>query len=219
MAVGGALEVGGAGPHKGARDHTAHRMGAGEHPAGDLAVAVQLLHRHNGLVGRDLEYAVGAGVDDQSAGAQMLLAVVADDVGAGVGQVADDLAPGETLKFFDHLGRESVRIGGQRLGAHHTGDLPVADGGVLAAAALLQTAKRAQRCRRRIAGRFGDVEHSQRRQGGRVKIGVAGTRAQCVGTFIGKIGGVGRMAHAKAVQNDQKHTFDHMRSSFCFIIG
>ena len=210
MAAGGAAEIVGAGALKGAGDDTAHGVLAGEHFPGNLAVAIKLLHRHNGLVGGDLEYAVGAGVDDQLAGAQMLFPVIPDHIGAGIGQVAEHAPAGALFKLPDHLVGEAIGIGGQRLGADQTGDLPMADGGILALAALLQAAKGGLGLVHVPA--FGgalDIEHSQPGQVGSGKVGMGGNGCQGVGAGIAEIGGVGGVAHTEAVQHNEKYTFFH----------
>ena len=55
VAVGGAVEGIGGVAQEGAGDHAAHAVLALEHLAGDLAVAVQLMHRHQLFVGGHLE--------------------------------------------------------------------------------------------------------------------------------------------------------------------
>ena len=58
--------------------------------------------------------------------------------------------------------REAVREGGQRLGADDTGDLPVANGGILAHALLLQAGKGADGGGILLAdGHTVDVEQSE----------------------------------------------------------
>ena len=207
-----ALEVGGAVPDEGPRDHPPDAVGAGQHLAGDAADAVQLGHRHKRLVGRHLKDAVGAGVDDQGVLGHGLLAVVFQHLGAGVGLVAQHLVAGLCLKGGDQLGREPVREGGQRLRADHAGDLPVADGGVLAHAGLLQPGVRPDG-----GGVFGpgvhpvDVEQAQTPQVGAVKGGVAGDGGQGVGPLVPKGRRVRLSPDAEAVQYDQEYSFCHSR--------
>ena len=88
MAVGGAVEGIRAVAKEGAGDHTSHAVFALEHFPGDLAVTVQLLHRHKLLVGSDLKNTVGAGVDDEGVFPHGLLAVVLQYLRAGIGLVA-----------------------------------------------------------------------------------------------------------------------------------
>ena len=59
MAVGGAVEGIGGAAEEGAGDDAAHAVFALQHLAGDLAIAVQLMHRHKLLVGGHLKNAVG----------------------------------------------------------------------------------------------------------------------------------------------------------------
>ena len=141
MAVGGAVEGVGGAAEEGAGDDAAHAVLALQHLAGDLAVAVQLMHRHQLLVGGHLKHAVGAGVDDKGVFLHGLLTVVFQHLRAGVGLVAQHLVAGLFLELMNEFVREAVREGRQRLGADHTGDLPVTNGGILAHALLLQAGK------------------------------------------------------------------------------
>ena len=212
MAVGGAVEGIGGAAQEGAGNDAAHAILALEHLAGDLAVTVQLVHRHQLFVGGHLEHAVGTGVDDEGVFLHGLLAVVLQHLGAGIGLIAEHLVAGFFLKLVDELCGETLREGGQRLRAHHTGDLPVADGGVLAHALLLQAGKGTLGggallpCRHAV-----NVEQAQLLQVGAVEVGVLGNRAQGVGARVAKGGGVRLRANAKAVENDQKNTLFHLQ--------
>ena len=211
MAVGGAVEGIGGVAQEGAGDDTAHAVLALEHLTGDLAVAVQLVHRHQFFVGGDLEHAVGAGVDDEGVLLHGLLAVVLQHLGAGVGLVAQHLVAGLLLKFVDEGIREALREGGQRLRADNARDLPVADGGILAHALLLQAGKGADgRCGLFACGHAVDVEHTQLLQVRAVEVGVLCNGTQGVGALVAKGGSVRLCADAEAVQDDQKHTFFHI---------
>ncbi len=210
VTVGGALEVGGAVPHKGPGNDPAHPVGAGQHLPGDLADAVQFGHRHQRLVGRHLKDAVGAGVDDERVLGHGLLAVVLQHLGAGVGLVAQHLVAGPGLKGGDQFGREPLREGGQGLGADHAGDLPVADGGVLAHALLLQAGIGPDgRGGRAAGGHPVDVEQAQPAHVGAVEGGVPGNGAEGVGPLVPKGRRVGLGPNTEAVQHDQKYTFCH----------
>ena len=171
---------------------------------------IQLFHRDDGLVRSDLEHTVGGGVDDECAGFHVLLAVVADDVGAGIGLVAQNLIAGFGGERIQQLLRETVREGGQRLRADHTGDLPVADGGILAHALLLQAGKGSRRGIRFLpCGHAVNVEQAQLAQIGAIEIGVVRNGTQGVGACIAKGSGIRLCANAKAVQHDQKNAFFH----------
>ena len=210
MAVGGAVEGIGAVAKEGAGDHAAHAVFAFEHFPGDLTVAVQLLHRHKLLVGGHLKNAVGAGVHDEGVFPHGLLAVVLQHLRAGIGLVAQHLVAGLLLILPDQLLREALGEGGQRLRADHTGDLPVADGGILAHALLLQAGKGSRRGIRFLpCGHAVNVEQTQLAQIGTVEIGVVRNGTQGVGACIAKGSGIRLCADAKAVQNDQKNTFFH----------
>ena len=210
--VGGAVEGVCGAAQEGTCDDTAHAVFALEHLTGNFAVTVQFVHRHQLFIGRHLEHAVGAGVDDEGILPHGLLAIVFQHLGAGVGLVAQHLVAGLLLKFVNETLREAVREGGQRLGADHAGDLPVTDGGILAHALLLQAGKSADGGIRLFPGGHAvQVEHSQPAQVGAVEVGVLCNGTQRIGALIAKCGGIRLCADAKAVQNDQKNTFFHMR--------
>jgi hypothetical protein len=76
------------------RDDAADGVLAGHDLARPAAVFVELLDRHDVLVGGDLEDRVGRRVDDQVAGLHVLGAEVGDHLGAAVGAVAEDPAAG-----------------------------------------------------------------------------------------------------------------------------
>ena len=213
VAVGGTVEGLGAAAQEGPGDDTAHAVRALQHLTGDLAVAVKLVHGHQLLVGSHLEHAVGAGVDNEGIFLHGLLAVVLQHLGAGIGQIAEDFVAGFGLKLLNELLREAVGEGGQRVRADHTGNLPVADGGILAHALLLQAGKG-------TGGRVGlfarshtvNVEQAQLFQVGAVEIGMPCNGPQRVGALVAKGGCIRLRADAKAVQHDQKYTLFHMFS-------
>ena len=210
MAVGGAVEGIRAVAQEGAGDHTTYAVLALEHFPGDLAVAVQLLHRHKLLVGGHLKNAVGTGIDDEGVFPHGLLAVVLQHLRTGIGLVAQHLVAGLLLIFPDQFLREALGEGGQRLRADHTGDLPVADGGILAHALLLQAGKGSRRGIRFLpCGHAINVEQAQLAQIGAIEIGVVRNGTQGVGACIAKGSGVRLCADAKAVQHDQKNAFFH----------
>jgi len=168
------------------------------------------MHRHKLLVGGDLKHAVGAGVDDEGILLHGLLAVVLQHLCAGVGLVAEDFVAGLFLELVDEAVREAVREGRQRLGADDTGNLPVADGGILAHALLLQAGEGADGGGILLAdGHTVDVEQSEFFQVGAVEVGVLGDGVEGVGPFIAKGGGIRLCADAEAVQNDQKNALFH----------
>ena len=61
---------------------------------GNLTDSIQLVQRNLLLMGCDLQHTVSRGIDDQIAGAQMLLSVVLNDLRARIGQIAEDTASG-----------------------------------------------------------------------------------------------------------------------------
>ena len=168
------------------------------------------MHRHKLLVGGDLKHAVGAGVDDEGILLHGLLAVVLQHLCAGVGLIAEDFVAGLFLELVDEAVREAVREGGQRLGADDTGNLPVADGGILAHALLLQAGKGSRRGIRLFpCGHAVNVKQAQLAQVGAIEIGVVRNGTQGVGACIAKGSGVRLCTNAKAVQHDQKNAFFH----------
>ena len=143
----------------------------------------------------------------------MLFAVILDYLGAGIGFVAQNAAPGLLAKFPNHILREAVGIGGKRFGADKPGDFPMADGGVFSVAALLQAGKCTGRgvCRRATANSV-NVEQPQLDQIGGSKGGAAGYRAQGIYPVVAEFGGIRLFPNAKTVQNDQKHPLCHIVS-------
>ena len=81
---------------------------------------------------RDLEDAIGRGVDDGRAGAHVLLAQFLDDLGAGCGFVAERAAADAALEFIHDFAREAVREKRKRLFEMDAGHLPMACGRVFA---------------------------------------------------------------------------------------
>ena len=82
--------------------------------SGDAAVVIELFVGHDGLVRGDLEDGVRRGIDDEVAGLQVLFAVILDDLGAGIGLVAEDAAARLFAERTEHILGETVRIRGQR---------------------------------------------------------------------------------------------------------
>ena len=140
----------------------------------------------------------------------MLLAVVADDVRAGIGLVAQHLIAGLGGKGVQQLLGEAVREGGQRLGAEQPRNFPMPDGGVLAGAGFAQAGKAAQgRGGGRAALYAVDVEQAQLGKMPALEGGVGGDAAQRVGAGIPERGGVRLCPDAEAVENDQENSFCH----------
>ena len=91
------------------------------------------------VVGGDLQHRVGRRVEDQLAGAQVMLGPeLLDDLGAAGGLVAAEAQARGLLDGGDDLGREAVGVGRQRRRRHHAHELPVAGGRVLAGAERMQ---------------------------------------------------------------------------------
>ena len=110
MAVGGAGEIRGARAHVRARDDATHGdLGAVDEGACVFADAVELVERNHILMRGDLQHRIARGVDDQVARGQLVLAVVLEHFGAGVGLVAHDVATAERAELVEQLIGEALR--------------------------------------------------------------------------------------------------------------
>ena len=203
-------EVGGAVAHERAGNDAAHAVFAGQQLPRLCADLVQLFHRDDGLVRSDLEHTVGGGVDDECAGFHVLLAVVADDVGAGIGLVAQNLIAGFGGERIQQLLRETVREGGQRFGTQQTRDFPVADGRILAGTGFTQAGIAADGggCGG-AAGHAVQIEHAEPGKVITPEIGMPCNGPQRVGADIAEKGRVRLCSDAEAVEHNQKYTFCH----------
>jgi hypothetical protein len=105
--------------------------GADAELAGFLAEFVEAVERHDLLMGGDLENTVGAGVDNGPTRGDMLRAQALNDLGTAGGDISEGADAEGCFETLNKLGRKSIGKGGKRLGADHTGNLPVAEGGVL----------------------------------------------------------------------------------------
>ena len=202
--------------HKRARDHAPHLQLAAEHAARDFAAAVQLLQRHNRLVRRDLEDAVGGGVDDQLAGAQVLLPQLVEDRRAGGGLVAQRAAADRLLEGIQKRAREPVRERRERAPELHAGDLPVPGGRVLSGRNLPELAI-AARGHTICAAEADPVDMGkpQLHQMGNMRMARADDVTQRVRSGVAICGGIRQRADAHAVQHDENGFFIHDRSSSC----
>ena len=156
----GALERLGPAP-EGPGDHPAHRVFAGHRRPHGAAAGVQLVRRDHVDVGGDLQHRVHRRVDDEVAGAQVLGAEALDRLDAVRGLVAQHPAAGELAHPVDHVRGKPLRIGGQRRRRHHSHELPVAGGRVLAGAQRTQPPVHDRRGRRRHAAQREDRAQSQ----------------------------------------------------------
>ena len=200
MAAGCAAKVFGTGSLKGAGDDASHAVFSREHGTGRTAIFVQLFHRDHRFVGRYLKYGVRRRIDDQCSGAQVFFAVIPQHLGPGIRPVAQNTAAGDMLKFPNDFGREAVGVGGQRRGALHPGNLPVADGGVLSAGTFPQTGK----------GTDGggvwqkhictvQIKQPHAGQIGAVEILILSDGTQSVGAAVAKVSGVRRLSDAEGI--------------------
>ena len=77
---------------------------------------------------RNLKYAVCRGVDDQFSSAQVFLAIVGDNLRAGIGFIAQHTPAHRLLESVDYFRRKSIGIDRQRLCGVDARNLPMADG-------------------------------------------------------------------------------------------
>ena len=191
-----------AGADEGTGDHPAHAVLALQDPPGNTAVLVELLQRDDLLMGRNLEDGVSGGVDNQVPGLHMLVAEFVDDGGAGPGGVGQDAAARGLPEGLQHLLGEAVGIGRHGIRGDDAGNLPVADGGVLAHGGLGQLAVGA-------AGFFNRSQEFQTRDiaetgcphvGDRQQLG-SGAGAQGVDAYVAELGGVPHFTGAAGVQD------------------
>ena len=210
VAAGRAGEIRRAAAHKGTGDDAPHAPRASEQLPRLFADLIQLFHRDQFLMGGDLEHTVRRGVDDESAGFQMLLAIIFQHLRTGIRPVAQHLIAGFSGEGVQKFLRKSLREGGQRLRAEQTRDLPVTDGGILAGAGLPQAGVAADgRGAGRGAGHAVQIEQAQSGQIVPLETGMRRHGGQRVGPGIAKCGGIRFRTHAKAVQNDEKDPFGH----------
>ena len=220
MAAGRAGEIRRAGAHKGSGNDAPHAPRAGEQFPCLFANPIQLFHGDQVLVGGDLEHAVRRSVHNEFAGFQVLLAVIPEHLRAGIGPVAQHLIAGFGGEGIQQFLGEPLREGGQRLRAEQAGDLPVADGGILAGAGLPQAGIAADgRGTGRGAGHTVQIEQAQLGQIVPFEIGMRRHGGQRVGPGIAKCGGIRFRTHAKAVQNDEKDPFGHPSSPPLSVVG
>ena len=100
--------------------------------AGGLAPVVEQFERHDVDVRRDLENAIGRGVDDGPAVLKVLLPQLGDDGRTGGGLVAQHPPPDPLPEGGKDLLRKALGIGGESMFGDQPHVLPVPDRGVLA---------------------------------------------------------------------------------------
>ena len=193
------------------RDDAADLQLARQQLARDLAIAIQLLQRHNRFVRRDLEDAVRRGIDDQLAGLDVRLAQLVEDRRAGGGLVAQRAAADGLFKLLDEILREAVRERRERLRKLNARDFPMAGRGVLAGGNLAQLAEAALR-RIHPAGeaRAVDVRQPQLHQMRQFRMAGIDDMAERIRALVAVIRSVRQFADAHAVQNDDDCFFVHV---------
>ncbi len=108
MAIGRAGEMAGL-AGEGAGDDAADFIGAAKDIARGFADFVELEERDHFFVRGHLKNAVGGGVDNGRAGADVLFAQLLDDLRAGGGFVAQRVASDTALEGLHHFGRKAMR--------------------------------------------------------------------------------------------------------------
>ncbi len=192
--------------HERPGDHAPHLVRRRQEFPGGLADPVELLHRDHLLVRRHLEDAVGRGVDDGLARAQVLLAQLLDDLGARSRLVAQRPPADGRFELFHQLGGKTVRVGGEGMLLVEPGHLPVPGGGVLAVRGDGGPAVGPGGSGRRLqVGQRLDVGQPQANQGGQLQRARGRHVAQGVPPRVAEPGRVGHRADAHAVEHDEHH--------------
>ena len=200
---------------KGTGDDPAHQVFALQHLPGDLADAIELLKGDDLFAGGHLEHAVGGGVNYGLAGRYVLVAQALDDLGAAGYLVAQGAPADLRLELVHEDLGEAVGEGLEGGLLDEARHLPVTAGGVLgvghlhalAVSALHGSLPPGQRAALYVAdtqfAHVGDVQ-------GMALLDMA----QGVGPHVVEFHGVGQLADAHAVQNDQNSSLAHMYSSW-----
>ena len=113
-------------------NYPAHFQRTAQHVTRDFADAVDLVNVHHAFVRRDLEHAVGRGIDDHRTGAKVFPAQFLHDFRPGSSLVTQGSAPNAALEFRYKISRKAMREKRKRffqMDAHH---LPVTGSGVFA---------------------------------------------------------------------------------------
>ena len=190
---------------KRARDDAADAVFALQDAARDAADVPQLRRRHDGLVRSDLKDAVGRGVDDQLAGADVLRPQPLDDLRAGSDAVADRAHARLALKFVDHFLGKAVWIGRKGLLKRQARQLPVAGRGVLARGALQHRAIAADGIVLILGVHANGLQQAHLRQIWNLRMLLFDDVAQRVRAHIAIFVRVRLIAGAGAVQHHQNH--------------
>src|SRR5215203_6069249 len=101
-------------------------MWRNQHRSRDVTPAIELIEWDDPLVGGDLKYRVGRGVEDPGPRAFLIGGEPVDDGGTTPDDVTDDGPARPPRKFLDDVCWEAVRVRGKRLGEVHACNLPVA---------------------------------------------------------------------------------------------
>ena len=162
----------------------------------------------------DLQHAVGTGIGDGLSGADVLLAVILDHLGAGGmahGEEARKIAAGDDcIDQRLREGRDLMRKVSPAELQRHAADFPVAGDRVLAARDFARHAILADE---RMGGERVAPRRELRRlpqpqcgQMGHAEFHVVADMAERVGALVAEARGVGRPADAEAVEDQEKGT-------------
>ena len=171
-------------------------------------------------MGRHLEHGVRGGVDNPFSRVQMGLAIVPDDVGAGVRQIAEHASSGGCLEIVQQVLGESLWEGRQGVRGHNARNLPMADGGVLAHGGLGESG----------IGTLGRIRFGKTRNPvnvskacgdhiGNLQLVRTCTGAEGIDVHVSEFLGIRHGADAKAVQNNQKNALHRITSRKCEFCG
>ena len=158
----------------------------------------------------DLENAVRGCINDRLARADMLVAVILNYFGAGIGKIAEYIHAVFAAEGICDLLRKAVRICGERPFGYYPRDLPMADRRVLSAAQLRGGGIHAHGGSDRILLFVGAVDVEQTDPCEVFELRRSRHHAaERIGTEVAEIGGIVRVSDPKAVEHNKKNAFIH----------
>ena len=142
---------------------------------------------------------------------QMLFAVIADDIRAGIGEIAEDLTAGCRPQRLQHRLRKAVRIGFHRDGRDQSCDLPVTGRCVLACGALCALAVGGSRRGNRLAAADPvNIEQSHFLHIRHMELSGCEAGTERMRSGIAEAVCIRQLAAAAAVEHDQKNALCHI---------
>ncbi len=194
----------------------------GDHPADPPFVAdlpgaqahfIKVGQRHDLLVGRDLQHAVGRSVDDGKAAAHVLGAELGDDLGPRGGLVPQDAGrPGPPFEIVKQFAGKPLGKKRERPIQNDAHQFPMAGDGVLAPRSFRHAPPGSPRRRRGGHAAHGnDVSQPKLLQVRQFQPAATfGDVAQGVRADIAVFGGIGKRADADRVQDNEEHAVDFL---------